>query len=174
MHPDVAHLVAPRHAPEVDVLGPTIEFLTTPGEGAGAPCLMRGAIPPGGVVPLHSHPDPETFIALSGRLEGLAMDGEEFTWVRIGPGDIFHVPGWAKHAFRNPFTEPALQVVVSTATIGRFFREVGRPLDAGPPGGEALQHLLATAARYGHWNATPAENAAIGMHLPLRSDDRVR
>jgi quercetin dioxygenase-like cupin family protein len=165
MSREVAHLVAPRHVPELDVLGPTIEFLTAPDADSDEPCLMRGSIPPGGVVSLHSHPDPETFIALSGELEGLAMDGEEFTWVRVGPGDIFHVPGSAKHAFRNPFTHPAVQLVISTARLGRFFREIGRPLGAGPPSADALGDFLVTAARYGHWNATPAENAAIGLSL---------
>ncbi len=166
MPAEVAHLVTPRHVPQADVFGPTIEFLTEPDQGSGAPCLMRGSIPPGGVVPLHRHPDPETFIALSGELEGLAMSSDDFTWVRIGPGDVFHVPGGAKHAFRNPGTTPAVQVVVSTARIGAFFREIGRPLDAGPPTGEALRHFSSTADRYGHWNATPAENAAVGLHLP--------
>jgi quercetin dioxygenase-like cupin family protein len=174
MSREVAHLSAPRHVPELDVLGPTIEFLTEPDTDPGEPCLMRGSIPPGGVVPLHSHPDPETFIGLSGDVEGLAMDGEEFTWVRIRSGDIFHVPGSAKHAFRNPFTQPAVQLVVSTAQIGRFFREIARPLRAGPPSADTLRDFRATAARYGHWNATPGENAAIGLRLDERSDEHVQ
>ena len=47
--------------------GATIDFLTPVEDGA--PCLMRGTIPAGGVVPLHSHADPETSItspAMSG------------------------------------------------------------------------------------------------------------
>jgi uncharacterized RmlC-like cupin family protein len=34
--------------------------------------------------------------------------------VTIGPGDIFHVPGNAKHAFRNRSSEPAVAIIVTT------------------------------------------------------------
>jgi hypothetical protein len=47
-------------------------------------------------------------------------------------------------------------LVVSTAKLGRFFREVA---------GEPLPRFLAIAARYGYWNATPEENAAVGLRL---------
>jgi quercetin dioxygenase-like cupin family protein len=50
----------------IEVLGPTIEFLTPLEDEDGAPCVMRGTVPPGAVVPLHSHADPETFVVLSG------------------------------------------------------------------------------------------------------------
>jgi hypothetical protein len=60
---------------------------------------------------------------------------------------------------------------VSTPKIGAFFREVGRPLRAGgtpawPPPDDVLRHFAATAERYGYWNATPQENAAVGLALP--------
>jgi hypothetical protein len=57
----VAHLVDLRDAETIDVLGPTIQFLTPPGPSDDDPCVMRGIIPPGVPVPLHSHRDPETF-----------------------------------------------------------------------------------------------------------------
>lgn len=47
---------------------------------------MRGTIPPGVVVPMHSHPDPETFLPLSGELEGLVVSPEGFAWGRDRPG----------------------------------------------------------------------------------------
>jgi hypothetical protein len=37
----------------LDVMGPTIEFLVPPADGE--PCVMRGTIPSGAAVPLHSH-----------------------------------------------------------------------------------------------------------------------
>jgi hypothetical protein len=40
-----------------DVLGPTVEFLTWNDEY----CVMRGVVPPGVTVPLHSHDDAEDF-----------------------------------------------------------------------------------------------------------------
>ena len=39
----------------LDVLGPTVEFLVLPSECAGDYCVIRGTIPPGVSVPLHSH-----------------------------------------------------------------------------------------------------------------------
>jgi hypothetical protein len=37
---------------------------------------------------------------------------------------------------------------------------------AGPPSAEAIERFLATAERYGYWNATPEENAEVGLALP--------
>lgn len=157
-----AHLIDLDAAQILDVMGPTIQFLTDPGEDA-TPCIMRGTIPPGAIAPLHSHPDPETFIALSGTFEGFSTAGR---WVRIAAGETFHVPPGAKHAFRNVGAEPCVAVVVTTARLGRFFREIGRPLGAGPPTADAIERFLDTALRYGHWNASPEQNAAIGIRLP--------
>jgi uncharacterized RmlC-like cupin family protein len=133
---------------------------------------MRGTIPPGGAVPLHSHADPETFLALSGEVEGLFDRPGDPGWVRIGPCDVFQVPGGARHAWRNLSDEPSVTIVVSTARLGRFFREVGTRVAPGtaatasPPSEEELERFLAIAARYGYWNATPEENAAAGVPFP--------
>ena len=37
---------------------------------------------------------------------------------------------------------------------------------AAPPSPEAIERFLQTSARYGYWNATPDENAAVGLTLP--------
>lgn len=50
----------------LDVLGPTVEFLTSPAAAHGDFCVMRGVIPPGVAVPLHSHDATEVFFVLSG------------------------------------------------------------------------------------------------------------
>ena len=118
------------------MLGPTIQYLTPPDVDNGQPCVMRGTIAPGGVVALHSHPDPETFIALSGELEGLRMSAERFEWVPVRPGQALHVPPHARHAWRNPSRQPSVAIIVTTAALGRFLREIGTPLDhALPPRG---------------------------------------
>jgi quercetin dioxygenase-like cupin family protein len=160
----VAHLVDPSQA-TLDLLGPTLQLLTPPDAGDDAPCLMRGTIPPGVVIPLHSHPEPETFLAVSGEIEGFSQAGDgEGRWLRIRPGDVFHVPGGAKHAFRNVGGEPAVSLAVSTCRLARFFTEVGlRSPPPGPPSAARLQHFLDVADRYGYWNATPEENARIGL-----------
>lgn len=81
----VAHLVDLKNVETLDVLGPKVEFLTRPEGPDDTPCVMRGTIPPGGVVPLHSHADPETFLAQAGELEGLVHYDDDSRWVRISP-----------------------------------------------------------------------------------------
>jgi quercetin dioxygenase-like cupin family protein len=173
VYTDVAYIVDPEKVTTLDVLGPTVQLLTPPAADDDSPCVMRGTIPPGVVIPLHSHADPETFFVLSGEVEGLTVSDAEVAWVRIRPGDIFHVPGGARHAFRNqtPAQEPAVMLLISTARIGRFFQEVGKPARPGahppdPPSADELRHFQETSDRYGYWNATAEENARIGISLP--------
>jgi len=130
--------------------GATLEYLTPVVDGA--PCVIRGTIPAGGVVPLHSHADPETFIVLDGRAESYTGD----VWVSVGAGDVHHIPGHIGHAWRNPAAGPAVMHLVTTATMARFFREIAAAPD----------EFLAISDRYGYWNATPEENAAIGITVP--------
>ena len=61
------------------MLGPTIEFLTSPDEADDGLCVMRGVIPPGAVVPIHSHDDAEAFYILAGTEQVLTQgtDGLE-------------------------------------------------------------------------------------------------
>jgi quercetin dioxygenase-like cupin family protein len=164
----VARRVDLEQAPMLDVMGATVQYLTP--LDVGQPCVLRGTIPPGVVVPLHSHADPETFLQISGQLEGFVDAADSVGWVPIAPGDIFHIPGDAKHAWRNPAPEPAVTILLTTATLGRFFRDVGTPITPGaatawPPSIATIQRFIAIAERYGYWNATPAENAEIGLRL---------
>jgi len=78
-----------------------------------------------------------------------------------------HVPGGVPHAWRNVSTEPVVALLFTTPRLGRFFQEAGRPAT------RALQHVTpedlarfaAVSAEYGYWNATPEENAAVGIRL---------
>jgi hypothetical protein len=51
----------------------------------------------------------------------------------------------------------------------RFFQEVGRPVAADafprPPFEGDVRRFAEVAARYGHWLASPQENAAVGIKL---------
>ena len=49
----------------LDLLGPVAEFVTEP-EPQGSFCVLRGVLPPGMTVPLHSHDDAEDFLVLTG------------------------------------------------------------------------------------------------------------
>jgi uncharacterized RmlC-like cupin family protein len=130
---------------------------------------MRGTIPPGVVVPLYSHVDSETFLQVSGEVEALVEAEDGFDWVRVRAGDVFYAPGGAKHAFRNQGQELAVMIVASTCRMDRFFREISVPAASAAevPSGEMIRHFLQTSERYGYWNATPEENARVGISLPM-------
>jgi mannose-6-phosphate isomerase-like protein (cupin superfamily) len=156
-----------RGAEVFDVLGPTLEFLTWNDEY----CMMRGVVPPGVTVPLHSHDDAEDFFIVSGTQQVLIETDEGTVWVDARAGDHVRVTGSALHAHRNVHAEPAVDLIVTTARMGRMFREIGRPFTGTPlpvtP--EALAHFMEVSARYGIRLGTPEQNAAVGIDLPVFS-----
>jgi quercetin dioxygenase-like cupin family protein len=152
-----------------ELLGPTIEFLTSPSETGAVYCVMKGTIPPGVSVPLHSHGDFESVFVLSGTLQVLSERGDTFDWLDVAAGGFIHIPSNAKHAFRNRSSEPVVQLVTTTPQLGRFFQEVGRAVTPGvtlpPPTPEEVQHFIRVAGRYQIWIGSPAENAAVGISI---------
>jgi hypothetical protein len=77
------------------------------------------------------------------------------------------VPADAPHAWRNVSSEPVVNLIITTKRLGRFFQETGRPLTGAPQPvtPDDLARFAAVSARYGYWNTTPEENAAVGMPL---------
>lgn len=55
----------------IDLFGPTVEFLTSLNEAHSGFCVLRGTIPPGRSVPVHSHADVEDFYIISGAVLAL-------------------------------------------------------------------------------------------------------
>jgi quercetin dioxygenase-like cupin family protein len=168
----IAHVVDLSSAEVFDLFGPTVQFLSVQEAQNPGPCILRGVIPPGGLIPLHSHGDPETFIVISGELDAFASSASGLCCTQLVCGDIFHIPGNTKHAWRNRSPEPGVAIIVTTQKLGSFFREVGRPVarEGQPPAaptGEQIQHFLITSQKYGYWNATPEENAEFGLTLPM-------
>jgi quercetin dioxygenase-like cupin family protein len=155
-----------RHEP-FDFYGPTLEFLTLPEEAENDFCVLRGVIPPGIAVPLHSHPDTETFFVISGEVLALKQGATGYDSIVARAGDYISVPAGARHAWRNVSSEPVVALMITTARLGRFFQEAGRPLARGsqPLTPADLMQLATLAVVYGHWNATPEENAAAGISL---------
>jgi len=149
------------------VFGPMVEFLTSPQEAYNDLCVIRGVIPPGVFVPLHSHADTEGFFIISGQAQALRQGTEGYKWIEGKVGDYIHVPSNARHAWRNVSSEPVVALLITTARLGRFFQEVGRPVTGAPQPvtPQELEHFAAIAAKYGYWNATPEENAAVGIHF---------
>ena len=163
----VETVVGASHGTVLDLLGPTVEFITPP-DGPEDFCVLKGTIPPGVAVPLHSHDDAEAFFVLSGTQQALIQDGEGFRWQDLHAGDYIHVEGGVPHAWRNTSLAPAIDLIITSPRLGRFFQEMGTPLGGPrkPPSVEDLARLSELAAKYGYWNATPEQNAAVGIELP--------
>jgi len=87
----------------------------------------------------------------------------------VKAGDFVHIPGGAKHAHRNTSAQPVVELVITSAALGRFFEEAGRPMEddvvGRTPSAADVERLQRVAAKYGHWLATPAENGAVGINL---------
>ena len=150
----------PDTAEILDVLGPSIQFLTAVSDNDDDYCLIRGIFPAGVVVPLHSHAERETFYVFEGEIEGFCDD----RWSRLRIGDTFDVSGGLKHAWRNTSGASASTLVVVPMRLGRFFREFARPAEtAGAPTPADFQRLQELALAYGYWLGSPADNAAVGI-----------
>jgi quercetin dioxygenase-like cupin family protein len=123
--------------------------------------VMKGTLPPGESVPLHSHSDAESFYGLLGEGEVLVQTSVGLEWKKLRPGDFIHVSGGTKHAWRNRSSEPILALVTCTARLGRALREMAQV----PPSPEAVQRLTEISQRYGYWLGSPEENASVGIVL---------
>lgn len=153
--------------PAVDVFGSTVEFLTLPAQDDdSALCVLRGVIPAGVTVPLHSHADAEDFYILAGTQEVLTQHPAGLEWAHAHAGDYVHVPPGTLHAHRNVSTQPAVDLVITTSKLGRFFEEIGRPATGAPPEPERVAQFVETAIRYGYTLGTAEVNAAVGIELP--------
>ena len=149
--------------------GTLFEFLVPPDETRHEVCLLRGTIPPGVAVPLHSHAEVEIFYVLEGAVEAFQYSDGSPTWTTVSAGDTVTIPGNTKHALRNGSPLPSTMVVVTTSKLYEFFQEVTKPFDADqsatPPTPQEMEELFRTAARYGYWMGSPEENAAIGLNM---------
>jgi len=163
---NVVHRIAEgTPADALDVFGPTVEFLRRPGDADADFCVMRGVVPPGVTVPLHSHDDAEDFYIVDGTQQVLIHGNHGLEWRDAHAGDYVRVPGGTPHAHRNISDKPAIDLIVTTARLGRFFLEVGRPVTGSPqlPTPDEIAHFVAVAAHYGYTLGTPEDNAAVGM-----------
>ena len=158
----VASPQTPDTAEILDLLGPRIQFLTAVSDNDDDYCMIRGILPAGVVVPLHSHAERETFYVLEGEIEGLCED----RWSTLRIGDTFNVPSGLKHAWRNTSGASASTLIVVPMRLGRFLREIGRPAEtAGIPTPADVQRFQQLALAYGYWLGSPADNAAVGISL---------
>jgi quercetin dioxygenase-like cupin family protein len=151
------------------VFGVLLQFLSTPEQINDQISVMRGTVPSGVVIPLHSHADPEIFYVLNGSLEVFQAEGPSEGWQTINAGEVVSIPGNVRHALRNTSPSPMTSITVSKQELYSFFRELARPFDPNrppaPPSPEEIQQLISVAEKYEYWLASPDENAAIGISL---------
>ena len=147
------------------VLGVFLQFLSTPEQINDQITVMRGTVPSGVVIPLHSHADPEIFYVLNGSLEVFQSEG----WQTVTAGEVVSIPGNVRHALRNTSLSPITSITVSKQELYSFFRELARPFDPNrppaPPTPEEMQQLFSVAEKYEYWLASRDQNAAIGISL---------
>jgi quercetin dioxygenase-like cupin family protein len=152
-----------------NVVGVKIQFLVTPEQVRDQISVMRGTVPPGGVIPLHSHPDAEIIYITEGSIEIFQAEGPDAGWSTVSAGQTVSIPGKVKHALRNVASFPVISVLITKTGIYQFFKELARPFDPNqipaPPTPAEMQKLFTLAAKYEYWMASPQDNAAIGISL---------
>jgi quercetin dioxygenase-like cupin family protein len=158
---------APRSDPGDEVFGPQeirprTGLLTSASRDDDDYCVSISVIPPGVVVPLHSHADRETLYILSGEMQG--YDGDAGAWRTLRAGAVFDVTDGLRHAWRNASDAEASMLFVTTNRMARFLREASRLAIVGTPEDEA-HAFRDLVARYGYWCAGSRENAAIGLTI---------
>ena len=152
-----------------NMFGVLLNFLVTPAETGHEVSLFKGIQPPGVVIPLHSHAEPEVFYVLEGSLEAYRESCQPQGWSTTQPGGVLAIPGNVKHALRNTSSTPTTVLLVTQEELYNFFRSIAKPFEAGqmpaPPSPEDMQQLFAAAAKYHYWMGSPEENATIGISL---------
>jgi quercetin dioxygenase-like cupin family protein len=151
-----------------DVFGVQLQFLVGPDETGNQSSLYKGTLPPGIIIPLHSHLDSEVFYVVEGTLEIYQESGEHKGWNSVPAGQVVAVAPDVKHALRNTSSTPSSTIAVTQRGLYEFFLEVAKPAHGGPPAPpspEDMQRLFAAAAKYSYWMGSPEENSEIGLTL---------
>jgi mannose-6-phosphate isomerase-like protein (cupin superfamily) len=91
----------------LDGLGPRIRFLTALSDNDADYCLVAGAVPAGVVVPVHSHPERETFCILEGELQAL----RDSRWITLGAGGRVRRAGRSQARLAKPIRRLRLAAV---------------------------------------------------------------
>ena len=132
--------------------GTRVEVLARLGPGDEDLLLMREVVEADRVMSLYSHPEPECVFVIKGTLH-VFLDGSG--WRTLGADEALHVEPGRRHALCNVGGRPVHLLTVSTVRMTRFLAEVA---SAEPDAVSAL------VARYGYWQASPAEDAVAQLH----------
>src|ERR1700730_2583740 len=115
------------------VLGVLLQFLSTPEQIYDEISVMRGTVPSGVVIPLHSHADPEIFYVLHGSHHSFQAEGPSAGWQTVNAGEVVTIPGNVRHALRNTSPSPLTSIIVSKQELYSFLRALARPFDPNRP-----------------------------------------
>lgn len=104
--------------------GPGIRFqlLAELGSGDDDPCPMPGAMPPGGIVPMHRRADHDVLYGLGGALGAWIGPAGDATWRAVGTGQVLGIPAGA---LRNRGDRTADMLLITTRRGAALFREAG-------------------------------------------------
>lgn len=84
----------------------TVEFLTSTEDKYNDFCVLGGTMPAGVYVPLHSHPDTEDLLVISGAVRYPMQDTEGYKWLKAKADDYIYLPSGTQYARRNVSSEP--------------------------------------------------------------------
>jgi quercetin dioxygenase-like cupin family protein len=160
-----------RHSSQqpISLMGPIVQWMASAEQAGEQFCVMDATQAPGVFIPLHSHPEVECIYLLEGTLQVLAYENGNPYWMDVTAGESVVIPSGARHAIRNISASTVRLVMISAASMGHFFEEIGRPVEPGKqppmPSPEWAQSFVQSAISHGYWLGSPEENAAIGLTM---------
>lgn len=121
-------VIEPRASETIDNGIAQLDMLLEPGRAEGFAVFVNNFPGFGGGPPAHHHNSyDEAFYVMTGEME-FCVDGDT---ERVSAGSMAFVPRGATHAFRNPCSDPATMLVVTTPEaidlIVRMPEGIGNP-----------------------------------------------
>lgn len=150
----------------LDVFGPRVSFLPSLDLGEAEFTLIAGVVDPGVIVPLHSHPDQELF-SIKVAIEVFVADQRHA-----------HAPATCC-IFVTEFGMRGATSRSCGQACDRHHRALGtipprnRPSPCRrqrSPSPSDIERLISTSKRYGYWNGSPDDNAAIELTCSMILD----
>jgi quercetin dioxygenase-like cupin family protein len=148
-------LPAVRHAaaetgPALNVLGCRLTAKSHCRDRGDPVFVCECVVPAGVAVPLHTHPQWETFYLLEGMIEfgRMGEDGELGT-VLARTGDLVSIDGSAAHSFRNPGPASARLLVVGESGLESFYFAAGQDAPPGLPSEDEIDRVVRIMLAHG-------------------------
>lgn len=137
----------------IDVLGVKLTRKLSAADNGHQFAVIEALVPPEVRVPMHNHPEFETFYMLSGEVNFFRMADGKPEMLKATPGTTVSIPSFAYHGFENAGKSAATMLIVCPEGIEKFFDAAGTPMaevTPGPPSAEAIQRVVRVAESFGH------------------------